>query len=769
MAEGFDPYLQWLGIRDPQRPPNHYRLLGIELFESDPDVISNAADRQMAHVRTFQAGRRSAESQQVLNELAGAKVCLLNPSKKEPYDAQLRAELGSAGPAASVLVSGEIRPPAIPVSLSLLAGRKLAVVWVALSALAAVGVVLAALLVFVLGGGESRHDGDDLARSEAWDKGTESERGSQPSAQPGTSEESKSGEATKGEPTKHEASKGVPAKSPGGEPPAKTVPVPSPKGEPGGDAMTKGVRPPPPMPGKAPDATPGSPMPSAPEPKSTPNPPVEPLPSFNDSIQAARAAMTARDPAAARKHVELAEKAAEKAADPGDQKRLARLHDVLDPWEAFWKAVREAVAGAKPGDVFQVDGRAIEVVQGGEESLTVRVDGTEKEYGLRDLPTGLALAIADAKLPDTLANISKAAFLLVDPQGDPNKGMEFFRQSGSPKSPGLNAELRQAMASKKPPPVPTPPPPAPLPRLPVPEATAQQAALKEVRDVHKARFAQARSPLEKGILASDLLSEAKETKDSPVARYVLLAEARDLAVAAGEPARLRAVVVEMATIYQVDALQEQARVLAEASESPMPSAVRASLAKAAIDLAEEAIRADAYDAAAQLAKAALSFATKVRVIKERDPNAIRQANELRDAIPWYKGQYELALQAEKALAQDRNNGKALLFLGRYYALVKDQWNRGLPFLLKSDDATLKPLAEAEQTVRRSSAPAAIVELADQWNKAAASMEEPLPRFARRRALHWYEIALPRLSGLTKERVSQTIEELKQGEPSRRKP
>lgn len=755
MAEGFDPYLQWLGIRDPQRPLNHYRLLGIELFESDPDVISNAADRQMAHVRTFQAGRRSAESQRVLNELAGAKVCLLNPSKKEPYDAQLRAELGSTGPVASVPASGEILPPAIPVPLSPPAGRKLAVVWVALSALVVVGVVLAALLVFVLDGGQSRHDGDEVARSEKSDEGIEPEHGSQPSARPGASEESKSGEAPKGEP----------AKSPGGSLPAKTAPVPSPKGEPGGNIKTKGVRPPPPVPGKAPDATPGSPMPSAPEPKSTPKPPDEPVPSFNDSIQAARAAMIARDPAAAKKHVQLAEK----AAYPADQKRLARLHDVLDPWEAFWNAVRDAVARAKPGDVFQVDGQAMEVVQGGEESLTVRVDGTEKKYSLRDLPAGLALAIADTKLPDNLANIPKAAFLAIDPEGDPNKGMEFYRQPGNRQSPGLNAELRQAIASKKPPPERPPPPPSPPPRLPVPEASAQQAALKEVRDVHKARFAQARSPLEKGILATDLLSEAKETKDNPVARYVLLAEARDLAVAAGEPARLRDVVVEMANIYQVNALEEQARVLAEASETAMPSAVRASLAKAAIDLANEAIQADAYDAAAQLAKAGLSFATKVRVSKERDPNAIRQANELRDAIPWHKEQYDLARQAQKALAQDPNNGKALVFLGRYYALVKDQWNRGLPFLLKSDDATLKPLAEAERTVRPSSEPAAMVELADQWNKAAGSMEEPLQRFARRRALHWYETALPRLSGLTKERVSQTIEELKQGDPSRRKP
>ena len=35
----FDPYHKWLGIPPKDQPPNHYRLLGVDLFESDPDVI----------------------------------------------------------------------------------------------------------------------------------------------------------------------------------------------------------------------------------------------------------------------------------------------------------------------------------------------------------------------------------------------------------------------------------------------------------------------------------------------------------------------------------------------------------------------------------------------------------------------------------------------------------------------------------------------------------------------------------------------------------
>src|ERR1700735_3863255 len=96
MPDAFDPYLRWLGIRDPQRPPNHYRLLGLDLFENDSDVIAVAADRQMAHMRTFQTSQFARLAQRVLNELAAARICLLKPEKKAVYDALLKKQLGAA-------------------------------------------------------------------------------------------------------------------------------------------------------------------------------------------------------------------------------------------------------------------------------------------------------------------------------------------------------------------------------------------------------------------------------------------------------------------------------------------------------------------------------------------------------------------------------------------------------------------------------------------------------------------------------------------------
>jgi len=95
-AEQFDPYYEWLGIRPKDQPPTHYRLLAIEPLEDNFSVIARAADRQMAYLRTIRGVREAPLAQKLLNEIAAARVCLLNPETKESYDAELRRQLESS-------------------------------------------------------------------------------------------------------------------------------------------------------------------------------------------------------------------------------------------------------------------------------------------------------------------------------------------------------------------------------------------------------------------------------------------------------------------------------------------------------------------------------------------------------------------------------------------------------------------------------------------------------------------------------------------------
>ncbi|HJN67686.1 MAG TPA: hypothetical protein QF761_15880, partial [Pirellulales bacterium] len=100
MVPDFDPYHHWLGIPREEQPANHYRLLGVTLFETNRDVIAAAANRQMSYLQELASGPDVAEAQKLLSEISQARVCLLNAKRKAAYDEQLRSTL-------PVLESGE--------------------------------------------------------------------------------------------------------------------------------------------------------------------------------------------------------------------------------------------------------------------------------------------------------------------------------------------------------------------------------------------------------------------------------------------------------------------------------------------------------------------------------------------------------------------------------------------------------------------------------------------------------------------------------------
>ncbi|HND52664.1 MAG TPA: hypothetical protein PLV92_09720, partial [Pirellulaceae bacterium] len=111
MADSFDPYHSLLGIPPAEQPANHYRMLGVSLFEASRDVISNAADARMTYLRSLQTGPRAALTQRILNELSAARLVLLDPQKKAEYDRQLAAQLQTQTPSPPQLQSqGHPRP-----------------------------------------------------------------------------------------------------------------------------------------------------------------------------------------------------------------------------------------------------------------------------------------------------------------------------------------------------------------------------------------------------------------------------------------------------------------------------------------------------------------------------------------------------------------------------------------------------------------------------------------------------------------------------------
>ena len=115
MAGNFDPYYKWLGIPPKDQPPNFYRLLGIDLYEPDPEVIAIAAEQRIRHVQSFQSGEYALISQKLQKKIIAVRDYLLDSEKKEEYDTslklQLRQQKAQALPVAQALQNHQTPAP----------------------------------------------------------------------------------------------------------------------------------------------------------------------------------------------------------------------------------------------------------------------------------------------------------------------------------------------------------------------------------------------------------------------------------------------------------------------------------------------------------------------------------------------------------------------------------------------------------------------------------------------------------------------------------
>jgi hypothetical protein len=460
MPEPFDPYRKWLGIPPKDQPPNHYRLLGIAHFEDDPDVIENAASRQMSHVRTFQSGKHSADSQRILNELTAAKLCLLQPEKKVVYDAALRAHLAATGQ-------------------------------------------LSSSAVFAAQAEETVNDyppppPDDFRPGKRWRTGTEVEA-PLPSVGPAP----------------------VPIPMPPAAPPiAMDAPLPGPVIRRGSSALSRGRKPSsglpmllilasvgllavaigaavmmamkqpantnqvkhkPATPEKSPEKptksnvanssfpvgnNPKTPRPPRPEPinnKSLNPSPPELLTDPADELKLAREALTRRNDGDFKLHLSQAEyligqkKPANAAELEAEKTHLADVDKLLSQ---FWQAVREGADKKIPkGERFKFRKHEVEIVSREGDQLTYKFDGREEVAAIKKLPAQVATTIAYRAMgnENLSGKIALTLFLTIDADAasDPSsrrlalKLLDDICKAGEENNPVLSRELGK-------PPKPTP-------------------------------------------------------------------------------------------------------------------------------------------------------------------------------------------------------------------------------------------------------------------------------------------------------------------------
>jgi len=747
MPEDFDPYYLWLAIPPHEQPANHYRLLGVPLFEENPGVIESAADRQMAHLRSVQAGKHSVLSQRLLNEVAAAKVCLLRAPQKTRYDQALRSKLQPVVAA----------PPPAPAQALPKAAAEVQPTAVARAQAAAPG---------------SEGFWEDVTGTGASQSPIKS---SKPKLTPAPVQKMKlwplalaggacllvaivvvikASSGNSDEPTSN------------GTPTVSTVPA------------------------------------VAPKPKESLlvfDWPAEDRSGLTLTVDGAKVVGPPTGPweyhCSPGPHHVIASRTGFKPIDMMVDARADGKRKIADAWQPLATLALDWPMENRDDAVLNVDGELLSVgndqplvlpVEPGthtvrvtrpgyqlfERNITVAVNQRQEfPIALRATPAALIVrwpladrAGAELRIDGqarALGNGGNAAMVVL-PLNPGTHEIFIFRPGFRPFSesislaaadrktitptwaalPSLPAATVADSNSATGPKAPDAGNPASAGKHPIPTAVDQQRVSKQLDAIYKPTHDAAKD-LAQAKELTDLAAKAEDMTE----RYMLYLKVADFAVEGGDLSSALQAVDSLDAEFAIPSLDLKEKIL----EKFIRVALNADQINDAVNdaerLVDDAIANDRYDLAGTTAILAGKFLVKKGV----DPDFRRDSEKLLGA---YKGKikafqplWDAAQSAKKTLDTKPDDADANATMGRWYCFYKSDWTRGLPYFVKSGNERLKPVAELE--LKSPTDPNQKVQLADQWWDIGQKETGPAADSIHLHAGDLYRSAMPDLNSVLK--------------------
>ncbi|HVR86252.1 MAG TPA: hypothetical protein VMU54_18160, partial [Planctomycetota bacterium] len=284
-------------------------------------------------------------------------------------------------------------------------------------------------------------------------------------------------------------------------------------------------------------------------------------------------------------------------------------------------------------------------------------------------------------------------------------------------------------------------------RQPVPDAAAQKEQEALIKSVFKAEYAKTTSPDRKA-LATKLLQQAAQTQDNVAARFVLYRESRDLAAEGADISTSFAAIDAMAGEFKIAPIPMKVAALATMTKAVHLVDDFRHLALWYLKLAEEAIAEDDLETALMAAGRAASLGRSAKDVPltTRGEFKTKEAGEL-------KNKFDAVRKARETLSANPDDGPANAAVGEYLCLVRGDWAAGLPHLSKGE-GRFRDLARMDLSDPQKADEQAAV--GDGWWEASERERGRSQENVRRRAIYWYELASPRLSGLLQAKVHQRM-------------
>lgn len=291
-------------------------------------------------------------------------------------------------------------------------------------------------------------------------------------------------------------------------------------------------------------------------------------------------------------------------------------------------------------------------------------------------------------------------------------------------------------------------------RLPIPSSSDQEKSLHLIRQVFASEYAD-RTESGRQSLGRKLLSQALQTQDDLIGRYVLLNESAGLSAGIADLSTAMRAIETLSGEFEISQLALQRSALRTASVTARGARL-VSLANACLRTIDLAVAEDQYDQALELAAMAESAA-----MRSKNLPLVKQVQQRQKELLLVRNQFErirpILTRANPDITDPAERSAAGLFL----CAVKGDWDRGLPLLVGGSDPAGRKAAEAD--LADPSEPTIQSQVGHGWWELAPAEPWLVRRNFRRRAALWYRRSHAHLAGFSRSLVDQRLMEVDQDE------
>ncbi|HEV3143278.1 MAG TPA: hypothetical protein VGZ47_05265 [Gemmataceae bacterium] len=311
--------------------------------------------------------------------------------------------------------------------------------------------------------------------------------------------------------------------------------------------------------------------------------------------------------------------------------------------------------------------------------------------------------------------------------------------------------------------------PADVAKLPMPDQAAQAKSEQALKETYKADYEKIKVEDSTGktkpevqtamiVLSAKLLQPGRENRNDPAGWFVLLREARDLAIQAKRPRLAMEAIDEMNHYFQIDLIDTRIKAITAICKNGNEFEVAGAF-RTVLNLIQMAYSDENFDVPKKYIEIIEAALRNVKAVE-----LLRVVQEQKAEIEKYTKEFQDVTQARAKLAKSPADAEANLSVGRYLCFFQADWDKGLPMLAKGSEKSLKALAAKDLSL-----PGDVKEqldVADGWWGWAVESKDRIQRNIMQRARAWYERAGPNTQGADRNKVINKIMDAQRREYAR---